>query len=62
MQFDRLRRRDFISLLGELRGMYENRNPLQEVHDYARSVIGPKELPSAPLIGSLDLEQVTGPR
>jgi DNA-directed RNA polymerase, mitochondrial len=48
-------------LLRELRGMYEDRNPLQEIYDYARSVAGPKGLPSVPPLKSLDLDQVTGP-
>jgi DNA-directed RNA polymerase, mitochondrial len=50
-------------LLRELRTMYENINPLQDVYDRARVALGPanRTWPILPSRGSLDLSQVTGP-
>jgi DNA-directed RNA polymerase len=50
-------------LLRELRTMYENINPLQDIYDRARVALGPanRTWPILPSRGSLDLSQVTGP-
>jgi DNA-directed RNA polymerase len=50
-------------LLRELRGMYENIDPLQDIYDRVRVALGPtnRTWPILPSRGSLDLSQVNGP-
>ena len=50
-------------LLRELRAMYENIDPLQDIYDRARVALGPtnRTWPILPSRGSLDLSQVNGP-
>jgi Autographiviridae RNA polymerase len=50
-------------LLRELRAMYENIDPLQNIYDRARVALGPmnRTWPILPSRGSLDLSRVTGP-
>jgi DNA-directed RNA polymerase len=50
-------------LLRELRAMYENIDPLQDIYDRARVALGPmnRTWPIVPSRGSLDLGQVNGP-
>jgi hypothetical protein len=50
-------------LLRELRTMYENIDPLQDIYDRTRVALGPtnRTWPILPSRGSLDLSQVNGP-